>query len=361
METSHDWDRQPVVICSCEKIKNARFCNLVRFKSKNSLECLSQSPTRRRVSINTHIVNEALKPPKIHVLKKDEGYPLIRSDAFESLIRNSWLCALPHHKGIRGRMQCGFGYLNELTIIQIAQSTFKEEERRKVVVGFDGRHNSRRSRHCRTERYAHLVVNVLRNANVTVFLYSECVPTPLVAFGVRHLKCCCGVMITASHNPKQDNGFKLYWEYGAQETLTGFKWIGNTCNELNRQNNSVLFAYEEAIGYMCNPYIPDKDGISAAVLIAQLTGYLTAHQKNPFLSTLLERLYRKYGRHLTRNSYFVSPSPQTTLRVFDRLRNYDGPYPTFCGEFQVKNVRDLTTGFDNSYPDRKAVNCSAPS
>ncbi|XP_029656900.1 phosphoglucomutase-2-like [Octopus sinensis] len=165
-------------------------------------------------------------------------------------------------------------------------------------------------------RYAHLVVNVLRNAHVTVFLYSECVPTPLVAFGVRHLKCCCGVMITASHNPKQDNGFKLYWEYGAQETLTGFKWIGNTCNELSRKNNSVLFAYEEAIGYMCNPNIPDKDGISAAVLIAQLTGYLTAHQKNPFLSTLLERLYMKYGRHLTRNSYLRIPKSSSQMITF---------------------------------------------
>jgi len=47
------------------------------------------------------------------------------------------------------------------------------------------------------------------NNGVPVHLYSELVPTPLVAFGVKHLKAACGVMITASHNPKDDNGYKV--------------------------------------------------------------------------------------------------------------------------------------------------------
>lgn len=41
-------------------------------------------------------------------------------------------------------------------------------------------------------------------------------PTPLVAFGIKQYKCCGGVMVTASHNPKEDNGFKVFWQNGAQ-------------------------------------------------------------------------------------------------------------------------------------------------
>lgn len=45
---------------------------------------------------------------------------------------------------------------------------------------------------------------------------SEVCPTPFVAFGIRQYKCCGGIMVTASHNPKEDNGYKVFWENGAQ-------------------------------------------------------------------------------------------------------------------------------------------------
>lgn len=55
-----------------------------------------------------------------------------------------------------------------------------------------------------------------------------------------------------------DEGFNFI------ETLTGFKWMGNRADELIKQNKRVLFAFEEAIGYMCGSHVLDKDGIAAA-------------------------------------------------------------------------------------------------
>ena len=68
-------------------------------------------------------------------------------------------------------------------------------------MGFDIRHNS--------ERFAHLVTAVLIGRGIPVKLYSHYVPTPYVAYAVKKLKAIAGVMITASHNPKEDNGYKV--------------------------------------------------------------------------------------------------------------------------------------------------------
>jgi phosphoglucomutase / phosphopentomutase len=59
-----------------------------------------------------------------------------------------------------------------------------------------------------------------------------------------------------------------------QETLTGFKWMGNKSIELLAEGKTVLFAYEEAIGFMCGTNVLDKDGISAAVRVSELVAYL---------------------------------------------------------------------------------------
>ncbi|KAJ9598205.1 hypothetical protein L9F63_011109 [Diploptera punctata] len=118
--------------------------------------------------------------------------------------------------GLRGSMGAGYSQMNDLVIIQTAQglTVYLEETLKEiiykqgVVVGYDGRHNSR--------RWAELTAAVLLNRNIPVYLYSKVCPTPFVAFAVSHYKCAAGVMVTASHNPKNDNGFKVYWENSAQ-------------------------------------------------------------------------------------------------------------------------------------------------
>jgi phosphomannomutase len=77
-----------------------------------------------------------------------------------------------------------------------------------VVVGFDARHGSR--------AFANDTARVLAARGIRCTLFADVVPTPLLAFSVKHLGASAGVMVTASHNPRQDNGYKVYWRGGTQ-------------------------------------------------------------------------------------------------------------------------------------------------
>ncbi|KAH7927714.1 hypothetical protein BV22DRAFT_1103519 [Leucogyrophana mollusca] len=117
--------------------------------------------------------------------------------------------------GLRGKMEAGWSRMNDLIIIQASQGLcayvlahVRDAANRGVVVGHDHRHNS--------EKWAHLTAAVFIASNVKVYLHRGLVHTPLVPFSVKKLNAACGVMITASHNPKQDNGYKVYWENAVQ-------------------------------------------------------------------------------------------------------------------------------------------------
>uniref|UniRef100_A0A673IAX0 Phosphoglucomutase-2-like n=1 Tax=Sinocyclocheilus rhinocerous TaxID=307959 RepID=A0A673IAX0_9TELE len=140
-----------------------------------------------------------------------------------------------------------------------------------------------------------------------------------------------------------------------EETLTGFKWMGNRAKELMDQGKTVLFAFEEAIGYMCSPAVLDKDGVSAAAIAGEFVSYLAS--KNRTLSHQLRSIYEEYGYHISKNSYFICHDQDTIKRLFERLRNYAGEnsYPKECRGFAITAVRDLTTGYDSNQPDNKAV------
>lgn len=139
------------------------------------------------------------------------------------------------------------------------------------------------------------------------------------------------------------------------ETLTGFKWMANKAHELMKQGKKVLLAFEEAIGYMCGTAVLDKDGINAAMQVAQLAAYLET--KNMTLRDQLRENYRRYGYHVCICSYYICHHQPTIQNMFYRLRNYgdSSKYPPTLGPYAVKHVRDLTTGYDSTQPDQKAV------
>lgn len=76
-----------------------------------------------------------------------------------------------------------------------------------------------------------------------------------------------------------------------KETLTGFKWMGNRAIDLIKENKEVLFAYEEAIGFMCGSKVLDKDGISAGIRVAELAAYLETVGLS--LSDKLQEIYEE--------------------------------------------------------------------
>lgn len=138
-----------------------------------------------------------------------------------------------------------------------------------------------------------------------------------------------------------------------QETLTGFKWMGNIAHEHMLRGEDVLFAYEEAIGFMFGSSVLDKDGVSAAVVMAEFATWL--HAKNATFGSHLEEMYLRYGRFISEVSYFICECKDSIKALFNRLRK-DRKYPTTCGGVKVLSVVDLTIGYDSSRPpDYKPV------
>lgn len=443
--------------------------------------------------------------------------------------------------GLRAKMGSGFALMNQLTVIQATQGLLRhlqktfanEKETLSVVIGFDGRHNSK--------EFARLAASLFVQEQIHVYLFeSTTVPTPFIPFSVKQLKAKAGIMVTASHNPKDDNGYKVYWENGAQiispldahiahsielnlqpwkdkawnlkifqensqfisdpidqikdlyfknlkklsyfpemnqstplkfvytpvhgvgqpyaeqafqvfqfkpfisveqqkypdpefstvkypnpeegketlelaietankhkadfiiatdpdadrfalaerdptqqsqtgwnilsgnqlgallgwwrwftwrnknpdvdvkdvymlystvsshilksigevegfntiDTLTGFKWLGNKSNELIQQNKHVIFAFEEAIGFMCDPYhVLDKDGISALAIGSEMCAYLKSIGRS--LHEQLDEISLLYGYHINNNSYVICNKTDVMLNMFNRLRHFD--------------------------------------
>ncbi|XP_049868330.1 glucose 1,6-bisphosphate synthase [Pectinophora gossypiella] len=456
--------------------------------------------------------------------------------------------------GLRGRMGAGYKCMNDVVILQTAQGlcSYIQKEccqsklQSGIVVGFDGRYNSK--------RWAELTAKVFISANIPVYLFTKVCPTPFVSFGTILYEAAAGVMVTASHNPKEDNGYKVYWTNGTQiisphddnildeilqcldipddhwnteeirthplvkdcqdevtaqymkyireslpqnvlednknagiqavysamhgvgynyvveafkvanlkapisvkeqqdpnpdfptvkfpnpeevecvelsqklaektgtklvlindpdadrlavaeyddsskswkvfsgnemgalfgwwllqqhvasgskqevfvlasivsskmlqaivkgkghfvETLTGFKWMGNATVILAKEGKMPLFAFEEAIGYMCSHKVPDKDGVSACVQVASLASSL--YSKGSSLQKQLQALYSEYGYHVSHNSYYICNEPAIIQKIFRRIRNYHGPgvYPKKVASSDIVYMRDFTAG-----------------
>merc|ERR1712226_28982 len=145
-----------------------------------------------------------------------------------------------------------------------------------------------------------------------------------------------------------------------EDTLTGFKWMGNRSDELIAEGKTVLFAFEEAIGYMCGSTVLDKDGVSAACVVAQLVHYL--RKNNSDLVTKMGQIFAQYGLHVTFNSYYFCYESETIAKIFERIRSFDesaasdvDKYPKFLNGIPLKSFRDLTAGIDSAQPDLKPL------
>ncbi|XP_039751581.1 phosphoglucomutase-2 [Pararge aegeria] len=497
-------------------------------------------------------------------LKHDKN-PVTRQEVLDDIANSKWdklrKTMLKRQKfgtaGLRGRMGAGYMCMNDVVVLQTAQGLCsylqkvcnQSQLRNGVVVGFDGRYNSK--------RFAELTAKVFVSSSIPVQLFSEVCPTPFVSFATILYGAAAGVMVTASHNPKEDNGYKVYWGNGSQvitphddnileeiwtclnipedhwnieeirnhdqvkdcfeqvtskymeyiksclhedvlednrkagistvysamhgvgydsvvrafeaanlkvllsvkeqqdpnpdfptvtfpnpeekeclelskklaegnnvklvlvndpdadrlavaeynveskswkvftgnemgsllgwwilhqhtkhgsvqdedeifllasfvsskmlraiakgkgqlvETLTGFKWMGNTTLLLLQQDKIPLFAFEEAIGYMCSPRVPDKDGVSAAVQVASLASNL--YSKGSSLVDQLQALYVEYGFHVSHNAYFLIREPTVVQKIFSRIRNFHGPglYPKNVGTCEVTFLNDFSSG-----------------
>ena len=174
---------------------------------------------------------------QIELLKKD---PIAFEDAFYKDLAFGT-------GGLRGLMGIGSNRINEYTVAMATQgfaNYLKEafpNQQIKVAIAHDSRNN--------TELFTRITAEVFSANEILVYLFKELRPTPTLSFAIRTLQCHGGVVLTASHNPKEYNGYKAYWNDGAQliaphddHVINNVKLI-KSIDEVNFDKKSNLIKY----------------------------------------------------------------------------------------------------------------------
>lgn len=176
--------------------------------------------------------------------------------------------------GMRGIMGIGTNRINRYTLGKNTQglSNYLKKvfanEQIKVAIAYDCRHNS--------QTLAKVVADVFSANGIKVYLFSELRPTPELSFAVRYLKCHCGIVLTASHNPQEYNGYKVYWADGGQivppqdmevvKTIDQLQFsdINFNANEnlIKKIDTQIDKAFADASLENANFNAPDKDKFS---------------------------------------------------------------------------------------------------
>ncbi len=220
--------------------------------------------------------------------------------------------------GLRGIMGAGSNCINKYTIGTATQGMANYLKKTlpgkeiKVAIAYDSRNNSK--------YFAQITADVFSANGMTVYLFSELRPTPLLSFAIRYLKCDSGVVITASHNPKEYNGYKAYWSDGAQivpphdknvitevNAITNFDQIKFTANKslIKSIGNEVEDAYYKEV----NKKIPRQDSIARQKDITLV--YTSLHGSG---ITMVPECLNRLGF--------------TNLQVVEEQREPDGNFPT---------------------------------
>jgi len=164
-----------------------------------------------------HVKNKAqqwLDSPVIDNDTKTQVQALLHNSDSKELIDNFYKDLEFGTGGLRGIMGAGSNCMNKYTVGVATQGLSNyllktyPDKKIKVALAHDSRNNS--------PYFTQVTADVFSANGIEVYMFSELRPTPLLSFAIRYLKCDSGVVITASHNPKEYNGYKAYWNDGAQ-------------------------------------------------------------------------------------------------------------------------------------------------
>lgn len=145
--------------------------------------------------------------------------------------------------GLRGVIGAGSNRMNIYTVGKASQGLAdylnKKYKNPSVCIAHDSRNMSR--------EFAECAAKTLCANGIKVYLFESLRPTPMLSFSVRYLKCSAGIVVTASHNPKQYNGYKVYGEDGGQVTDASAKEILDNIEKINTFNEIKSIDYNAAI------------------------------------------------------------------------------------------------------------------
>ena len=166
--------------------------------------------------------------------------------------------------GMRGVMGVGTNRINKYTLGKNTQGICNylnktEKGEIKVAIAFDCRNNS--------ESFAKIVADVFSANKIKVYIFNQLRPTPELSFAVKNLNCNCGIVLTASHNPPEYNGYKVYWKDGGQIVPPIDKLLIEEINNVSFEeikfngNSNLIETIDELI---------DKEFISSSIKIGKV-------------------------------------------------------------------------------------------
>ncbi|MGC1242066.1 MAG: phospho-sugar mutase [Chryseosolibacter sp.] len=185
-------------------------------------ELLEQVQTKANAWLNSEVIDAETKASVQSLLSQQDPKELI-DNFYKDLEFGTG--------GLRGVMGAGSNCMNRYTVGIATQGLANylnktyPEKKLSVAIAFDSRNNS--------PFFAEVTANVLSANGIHVHLFRELRPTPLLSFAIRYLKCDSGIVITASHNPKEYNGYKAYWNDGAQVVPPHDKNITEEVKKIN--------------------------------------------------------------------------------------------------------------------------------
>ncbi|WP_289063544.1 phospho-sugar mutase [uncultured Zobellia sp.] len=217
--------------------------------------------------------------------------------------------------GMRGVMGVGTNRINKYTLGKSTQGlsnylikTYGKEDI-KVVIAFDCRHNS--------DTLARTVAEVLSANGIKVFLFSELRTTPELSFAVKHLECHAGIVLTASHNPPEYNGYKVYWTDGGQI-------VPPQDGEIISEINSLSF---EDINFKANDSLIeliDKDVDEAFIEASVANGNFNAAGKDDFKIVFTSL----HGTSITAIPEVLKRADYKNVTIIEEQAKPDGNFPT---------------------------------
>ena len=219
--------------------------------------------------------------------------------------------------GMRGIMGIGDNRINKYTLGKNTQgiSNYLKKcfpsEVLKVAIAFDCRHNSK--------ELAKVVADVFSANGIEVFLFSDLRPTPELSFAVKHLDCHCGIVLTASHNPPEYNGYKVYWQDGGQLVPPQDAAIIKEINAL--AYSDILFNAKEDLITEIDQEVDDAFAQAAV----KNGSYNTADTAKKDLKIVFTALH---GTSITMIPRVLEAAGYTNVHVVAQQATPDGDFPT---------------------------------
>jgi len=217
--------------------------------------------------------------------------------------------------GMRGKMGVGTNRINQYTIGKNTQGLSNylkicfPNEQIKAVVAYDCRHNS--------SALAKTVADVFTANGIKCFLFSELRTTPELSFAVRHLKAHCGIVLTASHNPPEYNGYKVYWQDGGQIVPPHDTALSSAIERVKFED--VLFAPRKELLELINTTI-DKAYQKVVVSLAAI-GRGNRNQLTIVFTPL-------HGTSITAIPQVLEQAGYKHIYLVEEQANPDGNFPT---------------------------------